>query len=407
MAIHSSRTLRKLLRNNLCLNKLLRNNLCINKLQCNNRCISKLKWFLTVMAMNSSRTLSVLVQPMVTIPTQHSVHQQIPTQQSVHQQIPTQQSVYQQIPTQQSVHQQTPMVPNSYGNEFQPYSIGIGSTNGNIIPANIAHSGTQQTVQAATGTNISNEPQLSEMGTQTNHISLEAFQQISQGSLDPSIDLTLHAQLGDLSNTPIDRSRLETWLQDYGHSDNTQVWIVGSSIVRDLFYRVHTGNFQLPGVNSFWDFQPGMQMHHLSSKIYDLLASYKPPQYLVVHCGGNDIGQSPLNETELLAINTLQEIQSATNTRIIWSQILPRLVYRNEINHFNKCRRRFNTTLAKHCIQRGSAYIRYPQITEKAYMFSDNVHLSEIGNDNFISNLRHGLYSILYNNATCFPEERL
>ncbi|XP_053403946.1 uncharacterized protein LOC128558485 isoform X2 [Mercenaria mercenaria] len=222
MAIHSSRTLRKLLRNNLCLNKLLRNNLCINKLQCNNRCISKLKWFLTVMAMNSSRTLSVLVQPMVTIPTQHSVHQQIPTQQSVHQQIPTQQSVYQQIPTQQSVHQQTPMVPNSYGNEFQPYSIGIGSTNGNIIPANIAHSGTQQTVQAATGTNISNEPQLSEMGTQTNHISLEAFQQISQGSLDPSIDLTLHAQLGDLSNTPIDRSRLETWLQDYGHSASSQ-----------------------------------------------------------------------------------------------------------------------------------------------------------------------------------------
>ncbi|XP_053384903.1 uncharacterized protein LOC123559724 [Mercenaria mercenaria] len=285
------------------------------------------------------------------IPTQHSVHQQIPTQQYVPQQIPTQQSVHQQISTQQSVHQQTPMVPNSYGNEFQPYSIGTGSTDGNI-PVNIAHSGTQQTVQATTGTNISNEPQL---------------------------------------------------------SDNIQVWIVGSSIVRDAFYRVHSGNFQLPGVDIFWDFQPGMQMHHLSSKMYELLALYKPPQYLVVHCGGNDIGQSPLNETELLAINTLQEIQSATNTRIIWSQILPRLVYRNEINHFklNKCRRRFNTTLAKHCIQRGGAYIRYPQITEKAYLFRDNVHLSEIGNDIFISNLRHGLYSVLYNNATCFPEERV
>lgn len=189
---------------------------------------------------------------------------------------------------------------------------------------------------------------------------------------------------------------------------NIQVWIIGSSIIRDAFYHTQNMNFQLPGVDIFWEFRPGMRICHLQDMIFDLLGKHIPPNYLVVHCGGNDIGQSPLNITELLAIQTIQEIQSVdANIKIIWSQILPRLVWRNEINHtkLNKARRRFNTTLSKYCIQTGGAYIRYPQISEnRKYLYRDNVHISEAGNDIFISNLKHGLNAIIYGAATCFPE---
>jgi lysophospholipase L1-like esterase len=146
--------------------------------------------------------------------------------------------------------------------------------------------------------------------------------------------------------------------------------------------------------------------------IFDLLGKHIPPNYLVVHCGGNDIAQSPLKNTEPLAIQTIQEIQSvAANIKIIWSQILPRLVWRNEINHtkLNKARRRFNTILSKYCIQTGGAYIRYPQISEnRKYLYRDNVLIiSGAGNDIFISNLKHGLNAIIYGaaSATCFPED--
>ncbi|XP_060573700.1 uncharacterized protein LOC132731525 [Ruditapes philippinarum] len=215
-------------------------------------------------------------------------------------------------------------------------------------------------------------------------------------------------KIGDISGNPPRFPRPPQHPTAFNIQSNIQVWIIGSSIIRDAFYHTQNVNFQLPGVDIFWEFQPGMRICHLQDMIFDLLGKHIPPNYLVVHCGGNDIGQSPLNNTELLAIQTIQEIQSVdANIKIIWSQILPRLVWRNEINHtkLNKARRRFNTTLSKYCIQTGGAYIRYPQISEnRKYLYRDNVHISEAGNDIFISNLKHGLNAIIYGAATCFPE---
>lgn len=130
------------------------------------------------------------------------------------------------------------------------------------------------------------------------------------------------------------------------------IWIVGSSIVRDAFNHVHNTAFHVSGVNFFWDFQPGMRISHLLNRINWMLSRHLAQSYLLVHCGGNGIGQPPLNETELLGINTLQKIQSVINCKIIGSQILPRLVYRNEISHvkLNKSRRPLNTTRANFCI---------------------------------------------------------
>lgn len=190
--------------------------------------------------------------------------------------------------------------------------------------------------------------------------------------------------------------------------DRYQVWVIGSSIIRDAFFHTQDRNLHLQGIDVHWEFMPGMKTCHLYSRIYHLLGKLSPPDLIVIHVGGNDIGQSPLNNTEILAISTLSEIQAMTNAKLVWSQILPRLVYRNEQNHtkLNKARRRFNTTLARYCIQMGGAYIRHPQIIEKAYLFRDHVHLSEIGNDMFINNLKHAINAIVFYGITCFPDDR-
>lgn len=105
---------------------------------------------------------------------------------------------------------------------------------------------------------------------------------------------------------------------------NLSVWIIGSSIIWDAYYHVQITPMYLPGMEIYWDFQPGMRTHHLQNRVYGLLGKQSPPNYLFIHCGGNDTGQSPMNETELTAIRSLQEIPSVTNVRLIWSQILPR-----------------------------------------------------------------------------------
>ena len=152
----------------------------------------------------------------------------------------------------------------------------------------------------------------------------------------------------------------------------------------------------------------GMKTVHLVGRIESLLKRYKSPSYIIIHCGGNDLGQNPVNSTQLMAMDAVRQIQSLTHAKIIWSQILPRLVYRNEINHvkLNKARRRFNTELSRFCMNEGGAYIRHPQIVEKSYLFRDHVHLSDIGNDMFLCNIKHGLNAIIYLNQCCFPDNR-
>ncbi|XP_060596125.1 uncharacterized protein LOC132750196 [Ruditapes philippinarum] len=192
-----------------------------------------------------------------------------------------------------------------------------------------------------------------------------------------------------------------------------EVWVIGSSIIRDAYYysienKGHNLGLDLKIV---WDFRSGMKVQHLANTIQHLALKYmKYPDMLIIHCGGNDIGQTPLNEAELLAIRTLNDvhqlgIQNGFYIKIVWSQILPRMFYRGERSHFklNKARRRFNTTLQSFCKTIGGAYIRHQDIVEAQPLFRDLVHLSEFGNEIFTNDLKEGIVAILRHNRDCYP----
>lgn len=100
----------------------------------------------------------------------------------------------------------------------------------------------------------------------------------------------------------------------------------------------------------------GMCSEHLRFHIEHLLRMNGPPDYLVIHCGGNDIGRENMVHT----INEIKKLISSfiipemPNTRIVWSQILPRRSWRyiplNQIA--NKTRARIYSCLSTFFIKK-------------------------------------------------------
>ena len=99
------------------------------------------------------------------------------------------------------------------------------------------------------------------------------------------------------------------------------------------------------------------------------------PKFLVLHVGVNDIGRlktSDLREELKSKISWLKRI--LPNTCIIWSQILPRALWRysEEKKAMERCRYRINNAVAKFVLSSGGRYIRHPDILKhQAISFSD------------------------------------
>ena len=87
-----------------------------------------------------------------------------------------------------------------------------------------------------------------------------------------------------------------TLISDRKKSD---VWIIGSSIIRDAYQiacrRSEGGHLGLQslGYNVIWEYQGGMNVSDLKPTIEYLMNFNNPPKFLIIHCGGNDIGKRP------------------------------------------------------------------------------------------------------------------
>lgn len=132
-----------------------------------------------------------------------------------------------------------------------------------------------------------------------------------------------------------------------------------------------------------------------------------PPHFLVLHVGGNDIGQYHFQRVRANLLSLLDQLQALLpNTILIWSQILPRLEWRHEICHkaLEKCRIRLNSMAAFHVINRGGRYIRYPELNFEGHgLYCDQVHLCDMGNELFLYRLQHGLQTFMSSSLSSYP----
>lgn len=174
--------------------------------------------------------------------------------------------------------------------------------------------------------------------------------------------------------------------------------MVGSSIVKRAFVAARNRpggvclGLQRLSINIWWQGKGGMVWSELYKKIKALLKVNDSPHYLILHCGGNDIGNISLRILIQIFKRTLEKIQLLLpNTKIIWSQLLPRRNWRysENIDAMNKTVKRLNSSIAAAVVQNGGGYIKYPDINSKdALLFeSDGVHLSQTGNEIFLNTI--------------------
>ena len=130
----------------------------------------------------------------------------------------------------------------------------------------------------------------------------------------------------------------------------------------------------------------GLTLARLPGKLKTLRHASSAPKWVIIHCGTNDLGSVPKG----VLANTLRWVYSACQhimpqTRVAWSDILPRQSYDNAVKQqaVNKVRRSIN-----HLANRLMPCIPHWNISKTdEHLFRDDVHLSPPGIDIFKNNI--------------------
>ncbi|CAG2223357.1 unnamed protein product [Mytilus edulis] len=150
----------------------------------------------------------------------------------------------------------------------------------------------------------------------------------------------------------------------------------------------------------WWQGKGGMNWQELVPRIKYLLRFEQEPDFLIIHCGGNNIGSCKLHNFRRQIKSSLCKVSELLpKAKLIWSQILPRLVWRNgqNIKSLNRAAVRINNFAGWLCLKSGGGYIKYPEITwnEKGLFNMDGVHLSNMGNELFLYRIQSFLQEVV------------
>lgn len=180
------------------------------------------------------------------------------------------------------------------------------------------------------------------------------------------------------------------------------IWIVGSSLIIKahrhvkqrpmgddlaLFYRY--GKKVIWVGNSGLHFDCVINLCQALRNYYVISMGLNVPNYLLVHAGGNDIGRVPTQWLRRYICSVLNYlINFFPGTSIVWSCILPRLKWRysDDTAAMERSRTRINRAVIQFVVSHGGYAIKHPDFQDKhPALFSDDCHLSFIGNDIFLN----------------------
>lgn len=181
-------------------------------------------------------------------------------------------------------------------------------------------------------------------------------------------------------------------------ADSCLVWCLGSSIIRHAFTAARGSSrgtnlgLETQNMKLWWQGYSGITLLNLRRKLKVLFKVGDKPNYVLIHCGGNDIGRSCMHVLRYCVDNIVHDIHKHwPSTKIIWSEILPRRVWRYSDNAaaMNRARKRLNNYAATKVCQAGGSYIKYADLrsADNKLFCSDGVHLTALGNDILLNEL--------------------
>ena len=153
----------------------------------------------------------------------------------------------------------------------------------------------------------------------------------------------------------------------------------------------------MQNVEIWWQGYGGLVLVDVRKKIRTLCqVNSNKPSFIILHCGGNDLGKLDLKAFRSLLPLIFKLIEEIIpGTKIIWSEILPRQNWRYSKNNkaMDIARRRMNSFGGKFAIENQGAYLRHPLLDKfcEKYFSKDGVHLNSLGNTILLNQISKGI----------------
>ncbi|XP_069058671.1 uncharacterized protein [Pleurodeles waltl] len=176
-------------------------------------------------------------------------------------------------------------------------------------------------------------------------------------------------------------------------------WLVGHSFVhwavKFAEKQVYGRSLGLPSRNHEvrWWGESGMRWGSLLPFITSNLPHWGCPDLLLIHLGENDLVKlSGLTLIQMMQRDLELLKHKLCGTCLIWTEFVPRRAWRGAINHgaIERARKKLNRAMRVFCWAQGIKVLRHGDIKEqeKELFRDDGVHLSQLGNVYYITELR-------------------
>ena len=194
------------------------------------------------------------------------------------------------------------------------------------------------------------------------------------------------------------------------------IWILGSSLIKKAHKHAKSrpvgANLKLEryGHRVVWIGHSSLSFGQVFGLYQALVNCFGAPRFVIVHAGGNDIGLASCQFLrEYIAASLVNMHMLTPNTTIIWSCILPRLKWRHSDNTaaMERVRMRINRKIISSSYSKTYCKaIMHPDFQDRSpSLFSDDCHLSFIGNDIFLNSLQCALETFInHTEVVVFPQ---
>ncbi|OCT76599.1 hypothetical protein XELAEV_18031802mg [Xenopus laevis] len=180
-----------------------------------------------------------------------------------------------------------------------------------------------------------------------------------------------------------------------------RAWLLGHSYIhwaaqRATFHRADGQlGFQQTQVQLRWVRRRGLKWEEIVPLVVQNAKEFGPPDIIVLHAGGNDVGQCPMKFLiKDIRRDCLRLWSLFPEAVLIWSEIIPRALWRGAHSHqaVNRSRIKINRAVSKFVQGNGGIVVRHMDLEkDRGYFRPDGVHLNDLGLDLFNFSLQEAI----------------